>query len=49
MENVDPVFRLRAILAVLNDVKEEFAGRTIENIISNIEDIINYHNKKKQQ
>ena len=33
---LDPTFRLRAQLSVLNDIVRDYPGRTIENVIDNI-------------
>ena len=38
----DKTLRLRAQVAILKDVAREYPGRTIENIISNIESRIKY-------
>lgn len=36
------LFKLKAQVAVLKDVMKEYSGRTIENVISNIEARIKY-------
>lgn len=37
MNNDYELNKLRAQLSVLNDVMEEYSGRTIDNIVSNLE------------
>ena len=37
MNNDYELLKLRAQLSVLNDVMEEYSGRTIDNIVSNLE------------
>ena len=40
------LFKLKAQLAVLKDVAKEYRGRTIENIIANIEERIKAKEKR---
>ena len=40
--------RLRAQLAILKDVAEEYGGRTLENIIANIEARIKWREENKE-
>ena len=41
--------RLRAQLSVLRDIQKQYSGRTIDNIIQNLEAILDYHIKHQQQ
>ena len=41
--------RTRVQLSVLRDVQKRFPGRTIENIIQNLEAILDYHIKHQNQ
>ena len=46
----DPIYqemKIRAQLAVLRDVMKEYKGRTIDNIINNLEARLNYYEKAK--
>ena len=45
----DKTLRLRAQLSVLRDVQKNYPGRTIENIIQNLEARLDYHIKHQQQ
>ena len=45
----DNTLRLRAQLSVLRDIQKHYPGRTIENIIQNIEAILDYHSKNQNQ
>ena len=45
----DKTLRLRAQLSVLRDVQKHYSGRTIENIIQNLEAILDYHIKRQKQ
>lgn len=39
--------KLRAWLAVLKDVAKEYSGRTIDNVIQNVEDRVKYEEKRR--
>ena len=41
------LYRLKLQLAVLRDVAEDYSGRTIENIMTNIEARIKYHEEEE--
>ena len=41
--------RLRAQLSVLREVQREYAGRTIENIINNLESRVNFFIKRQEK
>lgn len=41
----DKTLRTRVQLSILRDVQKRFPGRTIENIIQNLEAILDYHIK----
>ena len=45
----DKTFRLRCWLSVLKEVRKEYSGRTIDNIIQNIEARIKYLDKEREQ
>ena len=45
----DKTLRLRAQLSVLRDIQKYYSGRTIENIIQNLESILAYHIKNQKQ
>lgn len=45
----DKTFRLRVWLSILQEVRKEYAGRTIDNIIQNIEARIKYLDKDREQ
>ncbi|MBR3467943.1 MAG: hypothetical protein IKH15_12090 [Bacteroidales bacterium] len=45
----DKTLRLRAQLSVLRDVQKNYPGRTIENIIQNLEARLDYHIKHQPQ
>ena len=45
----DKTLRLRVQLSILRDVQKKFPGRTIENIIQNLEAILDYHTKNQNQ
>lgn len=45
----DKTLRLRAQLSVLRDIQKNYPGRTIENIIQNLEARLDYHIKHQQQ
>ena len=48
MEKIEnELFKLRAQVAVLKDVAKDYGGRTIENIISNIEARIKAKEKRQ--
>ena len=42
------LLRLKAQVSVLRDVAKEYRGRTIENIISNLESRINFYENEKK-
>lgn len=43
------ILKLRAQLAILRDVQKHYSGRTIDNIIQNMESILDYHIKRQKQ
>ena len=45
----DKTLRTRVQLSILRDVQKRFPGRTIENIIQNLEAILDYHTKNRNQ
>ena len=45
----DKTFRLRVWLSILKEVRREYSGRTIDNIIQNIEARIKYLDKEREQ
>lgn len=45
----DKTLRTRVQLSILRDVQKRFPGRTIENIIQNLESILEYHIKNQKQ
>lgn len=45
----DKTFRLKVWLSILKEVRKEYAGRTIDNIIQNIEARIKYLDKDREQ
>ena len=45
----DKTFRLRVWRAILKEVRKEYSGRTIDNIIQNIEARIKYLDKEREQ
>lgn len=45
----DKTLRTRVQLSILRDVQKRFPGRTIENIIQNLEAILDYHTKNQKQ
>ena len=45
----DKTFRLRVWLSILKEVRKEYAGRTIDNIIQNIDARIKYLDKDREQ
>ena len=45
ISNIPEEFRLRAQLSVLKDVAEEYRGRTIDNIITNIEARLSFYER----
>lgn len=45
----DKTLRTRVQLSILRDVQKRFPGRTIENIIQNLESILEYHIKSQKQ
>ena len=45
----DKTFRLRVWLSILKEVRKEYSGRTIDNIIQNIDARINYLDKYREQ
>ena len=45
----DKTLRLRAQLWVLRDIQKHYSGRTIDNIIQNLEAILDFYNKHQKQ
>lgn len=43
------IIKLRAQLSVLRDIQKHYSGRTIDNIIQNLEAILDYHTKNQKQ
>ncbi len=41
--------KLKAWLAVLKDVAEEYSGRTIDNVIQNIQDRVEYAERRENE
>jgi hypothetical protein len=50
MNNKDTIYnelRIRAQLSVLRDVQKEYTGRTIDNIIDNLQARLDYYERAK--
>ncbi len=41
--------KLKAWLAVLQDVAEEYSGRTIDNVIQNVQDRVKYAERRENE